>query len=126
MTTRGYPGFNGATFTISGESGNAITVNVQLEENGQAAGNCTGIAYLSSDTAGDVLEAGAAGLSIAVGTDGLIETVAASGVPVFFFKSESDGDLDVVVTQTGADTHYLNIVHPDGINVTTSAALTFT
>lgn len=114
-----------ATYTIGAETTNAITVNVQLKD---AQGKDLAVrnavhAYLSNDATGDTIESASAGLSVAAGTDGLIIETATDNC--FLMISESDGDIDVVVTETtGANTMYLVLVMPDG-RIVPSAVLTF-
>lgn len=115
-----------ASFTIGTEAANAITVNVQLSD---AAGDDLAAQrkvdwYLSSDSAGDTLEATGPDTSVAAGTDGMVAVLEANN-SAGFAVCESDGDLDFVITHAGgADTYYLNIVFPDGTR-STSAAITF-
>jgi hypothetical protein len=114
-----------ATFTIGAEAANAITVNIQLKN---AMGRDLSIrnavlAYLSNDANGDSIEAASAGLSVAIGTDGVLSELATDNT--FMLISEVDGDIDVVVTETtGANTMYLVLVMPDG-RLVPSAVLTF-
>jgi hypothetical protein len=117
-------GPHGATFTIGAEAADAITVNIQLTD---ARGNDLAVrgsvfAYLSSDATGDTIEAASATLSVAGGTDGIYYEVATDNR--YWLISEADGDIDIVVTQTDGDTHYLNLVMPNG-SIVTSGALTF-
>jgi hypothetical protein len=113
-----------AVLTVGEVSNNAITVGIQLKD---ALGNDLAIrgavhAYLSSNANGDALEAASGTLAVAGGTDGvLIETSTDNG---FLLISEADGDIDVTVTQTAADAHYLVLVLPDG-RLKASAVLTF-
>ncbi len=120
----GYPAFDGIDFSIGAESANAITVSCQLNLGTRAcAERVHGTMYLSSDANGDALEAASAGLSLAVGTDGvLIET---STDNCFHFVTESDGDFDVTITETtGANTFYLVCMMPDH-TISVSSAITF-
>lgn len=119
-----------ASFTIGAESANEIVVAVQLlDASGQAlAARAAVEAYLSSDANGDALEAPSATLTIAASTDGIAiprGAVNALGHTSFLLVSESDGDVDVSITQTsGADTHYLVLVMPNG-KLVVSEAITF-
>lgn len=119
-----------ASFSIGSEAANAITVAVQLlDEDGNDMVSIQGVkAYLSSDAAGGTLEPDSATLSITAGTDGIAIPLADTdgiGSTAAFLVSEADGDIDVVITQTsGADTHYLNLIMPDG-SIVTSGAITF-
>jgi hypothetical protein len=114
-----------ASFIIGAESaGDAITVNVQfLDRRGLDIDHiAAGLGYLSSDAAG--LDHVAVPGSVAAGTDGSVVVLGqiSDEDSVFQWVSESDGDLDVVVTgDTGADTVYLNIVLPTGQIVTSGA-----
>jgi hypothetical protein len=113
-----------AVLTVGAINTNAITVGIQLKD---ALGNDLAIrggvkAYLSSDANGDALEAASGTLSVAAGTDGVLIEDATDNS--FWLISEADGDIDVTVTQTGADAHYLVLVLPDG-RLKASAVLTF-
>ena len=113
---------NDASFAIGTEGTNAITVGIQLlNGNREIAGKAVVDVYLSSDAAGDVPVA--AQTSLALGTDGsLLGTlIAATTLRVL---SEADGDIDVVITDTGVYARYLNVVLPNGSKVT-SGAITF-
>lgn len=112
-------------FTIGAEAANAITVSCQFIR--AAGGEMTKAAalpfYLAEDSAGLTPETTApAGGGIAAGTDGaLIESVAnLSGLGI----SEADGDLDVVITDTGTPTYHLVFVLPSG-ELAVSGAITF-
>lgn len=113
-----------AQFTIGAEAANAINVGIQLvdRENGNELGERLAVPfYLSSDANGDAIAAAPSG-GIAIGTDGLmIEwTANVAGLLV----SESDGDVDVTLTEAGAGTWYLILVMPDG-KLVPSGAITF-
>ena len=112
-----------AAFTIGADAGTTITVNIQLKDwNGQDLAFAAAIPfYLSSDAAGQVIASATSG-GIAAGTDGtIIEwTANLSGMMI----SEADGDIDVVLTEAGAGTWYLNLVLPGG-KIVTSGAITF-
>lgn len=122
-----------ATFVVGSEGSNAITVTGQLKDaSGQdlAAAACL-MGYLSSDAAGQVIEPVSATLTITHGEgagDGSVHCFGAAnadGHHSFQIVSEADGDFAVKVTQTsGADTHYLNLVMPNG-KIVTSEAITF-
>lgn len=99
-----------------------ITVAVQLND---AAGSAMATRaaipfYLSSSATGD--NSATADLSLGAGTDGhIVEWVTNSS---FLGVSESDGDLDVQIGQTGTTTLYLVAVLPNGL-LDVSGTLTF-
>lgn len=115
-----------ATVTVGAETGgNLINVAIQLTDrlNGNEIGERIAIPfYMSDDAAGDSIAAAAASGGIAIGTDGLmIEwTANLAGLLV----SESDGDIDIDITEASADTWYLILVMPDG-KLVPSGAITF-
>lgn len=111
-------------YTIGAEAANAITINIQFND---AAGTAMATRsslrfFLSDDANGDSIAATAPDGGIAAGTDGFIEAITAN--KSFFGFSEADGDLDVVITESGAATWYLIAIMPNGSYVA-SAAITF-
>ncbi|MCL4867798.1 MAG: hypothetical protein KJ063_02420 [Anaerolineae bacterium] len=114
-----------ARFTVGTEAANAITVTVQLldRQNGNEIHERVGMPwYLSGDANGDSIAGAAPTGGIAIGTDGLLLewTNNLSGLVV----SEADGDIDVILTDTGTPTFYLVLVAPDG-KLLVSGAITF-
>jgi hypothetical protein len=115
----------GVGYTIGSDTGTTITVNIQFND---AAGTAMATRsalyfFLSDDANGDSLAATAPSGGIAAGTDGWIEAITAN--KSFWGHSEADGDLDVVLTEAGADTWYLGAKMPNG-SIIMSAAITFT
>lgn len=113
-----------ATMTVGTQAGDDINVAVQLTD---AEGNNLAVraglfAYLSDDANGDSIAATAPSGGWAIGTDGLLIPVVASKAA--FLISESDGDIDVTITEAGADTWYLILVDPAG-RLIASGAITF-
>lgn len=111
-------------FTIGAEAGNVINVGIQLNDSLAAAlavrGSLT--AYLSDDANGESIAATAPSGGWAIGTDGvLIPLIAGKAAQLV---SESDGDIDINITEAGADTWYLVLVMPDG-KLVVSDAITF-
>lgn len=112
----------GATITVETEGvGDVVTVTIQLEDLAgsdlTASAGC--LAYLSDNDDGSSVVATAPDGGIAVGTDGLaIESVADKAM---WLVSESDGDIDLIVTESGTKTEYLVIVLPDGTLVVSDA-----
>jgi len=103
-----------AKFTVGAEAGDVINVSVQLVDrlNGNEVAERIGMFwYLSSDANGDAVASAPSG-GIAIGTDGLLIewTANVAGLVV----SESDGDIDVNLTETGDGYFYLVLVMPDG------------
>lgn len=118
--------------TVGEEDANVINVAIQLKD---AAGNDLAargaiLAYLSDDANGDSVCATKPSTDWAIGTDGLLlamtggEDASDTGL-VAHLISESDGDIDIDITNTTADTFYLILVMPDGTLVA-SDAITFT
>jgi len=80
--------------------------------------------YISSDSAGQVLEAGS-DLAITAGTDGLVILSGGDSKVYGHFVTETTGEMDFIVTDTGTDAYYLNVIMPDG-RVETSTVMTLT
>lgn len=115
---------DGVGFTIGAEATNAINVALQFRgANGRAiAERGSVLAYLSDDVNGDSVTATAPSSGVAIGTDGLaIETIADKS---FLLVSESNGKLDVTLTEATAKTWYLVCVLPDG-RLAVSGAIAF-
>ncbi len=115
--------FDNATFVIGAEAANVINVGIQLRYGGADIAERSAVRmYLSDDANGDSISA--APDSVAIGTDGvIIDPYAAS--QSFMAVSESDGDIDIDITEAGgADTFYLVVILPDG-SLVVSSAITF-
>ncbi len=112
----------GVDFTIGSESANVINVAAQLKaQNGNYGQRGAVTCYLSDDANGDSISA--APNAVAIGTDGvIIKAYAAS--ESFVAVSESDGNIDIDITETAADTFYLVVVLPNG-ELVVSEAITF-
>lgn len=104
---------SGATMTVGAEATNVINVAIQLEDQHGAdmAEAVSLLAYLAGDANGQTI-ASAHTSSPAIGTDGLIQPLQTD--LTFLLTSESDGDIDIDFTDTGASTVYLVLVMPDG------------
>jgi hypothetical protein len=122
--------FNGAEFTISSESdtgtgtgtSNQVVVNVQLKDAAKnVSQRVSGFCYLSDDANGDSVAVTAPEV-VSGGVDGTITALVAG--KVFLFTSEADGQFDMNIIRTVADTYYLVIVSPDGSRII-SEAITF-
>lgn len=111
--------------TVSAESTNTVTVAVAVTD--AVTGASPGVAvalpfYISSDAAGQVLEAGT-DLSLTAGTDGLVILSGGDSKVYGHLVTETTGEMDFVVTDTGTDTYYLNVILPSG-KIVTSGAIT--
>ena len=115
----------GVTMTVNAQAGNDITVNCQFTDfNGNAYGAVGALQfYIADDADGKDIAATAPDGSFAAGTDGSLG-VLLTGL-VGLGVCEADGDLDVVITESGADTFYVVFVLPDG-SIVVSGACTFT
>lgn len=114
-----------ASFTVGAENTGAGTINVVIQLKDYAGSDLAYRAnlpwYLSSDANGDAIASATSG-GIAIGTDGLLIewTANVSGM----VTSESDGDIDVTLTEAGTGTWYLVLVLPGG-RLSVSGAITF-
>ncbi|MGB0385869.1 MAG: hypothetical protein ACPGWR_13705, partial [Ardenticatenaceae bacterium] len=106
------------------EATNAITVNVQVKDgNGGALAERKALMwYLSDDANGDSIAGTAPDGGIAGGTDGVLIEWTANLAGLYI--SESDGDMDIVITESSVDTWYLVTVLPNG-SLAVSDAITF-
>ena len=113
-----------ATLTVGTEAANVINVAIQLTDmNGNALANRGSVlAYLSDDANGDSVAGTAPDGGVAVGTDGLAIPLVAD--KCFLLTSEADGDIDLDITESAADTWYLVLVLPHG-EPAVSGAITF-
>lgn len=113
-------------YTIGAEDTNAITVAVQLNGPDPAqALNGVGVVemWLSDAATGIGLVATAPDGGVAAGTDGAILTEYTANKH-WSAQSETDGDIDIVVTESGVDTFYLATKLPNG-TIQVSDAITF-
>ena len=110
-----------ATFTIGTEADNVINVAIQLLDGaGNEMAQRSGImAYLSDDANGDSITGTGPSSESAIGTDGVLGILLAK--KIYFLVSESDGDIDIDITETGDTTWYLVLVMPDGHLVVSDA-----
>lgn len=114
---------DGATITVGADAGTTVAVTIQLLMGAKDCDRRVAVqGYLANDANGDTINPVPSG-GIAIGTDGLlIETITDQA---FILVSESDGDIDLVVTQTGAEVMYLVLILPNG-ELVVSGAITFT
>ena len=119
-----------ASFVIGAEAANIINVGIQLKDDKtqqDLAVRAAVRAYLSDDANGDSIVATAPSGAVAIGTDGVAWDESANGASskkVFGLVSESDGDIDVNITEAGVKTLYMILVMPNG-RLIPSAAVTF-
>jgi|TARA_Y100000034_G_C6865375_1_gene394354 hypothetical protein len=115
-----------AVMTVGAEAGEVIPVTIQLNDGdgGAMAASKAVFGYLSANADGSTI-ATISGLTVAIGTDGLLQPIVANSS--FYLISESDGDIDITVTDAsgGTLTNYLVLVMPDG-GLVISDAITFT
>lgn len=107
------------TVVVGAEAGNAINVALQLVDRKGRDITASGAvrAYLSDDAAGASLAASAPSGGWAIGTDGLLLPIVANKYAELI--SESDGDIDITITESSAKTFYLVVILPSGkISVT--------
>jgi len=111
-----------AVITVGTEAANVINVAIQLNDAAGVALARRGFvsAYLSDDANGDSIVATAPD-TVAAGTDGLYMPLIDK--KRFDLVSEADGDIDINITKSGADTYYLVLVLGDKLTV--SGAITF-
>lgn len=113
------------SFSVGAEATNAITtaITVVNGHTGVSFGEAICLPfYISSDAAGQTLEAGT-DLTPTAGTDGTIIISGGDSKVYGHIVTETTGEMDFVITDTGTDTYYINIVLPSG-KVATSGAIT--
>jgi hypothetical protein len=121
----GYPAVSRVTSSVAAEAANAITVSLQLygpAQDREATESLVFFCYLSSDAAGDT--AVAAQTSMAAGTDGSVVGIVEAAKSLIC-KSEADGDFDMVVTDTGTASRYLQVCGELGGPILHTATLPF-
>jgi hypothetical protein len=111
-------------FVIGAQGGDVINVGIQLKDSAGADLAVRGAvrAYLSDDANGDSIAATAPDGGVAIGTDGVAIPLVAG--KAFELVSEADGDIDLNITESSADTWFLILVMPDG-RLVASGAITF-
>jgi hypothetical protein len=111
------------SIAVSAEDTNVVTCAITITDavSGGSPGKALAFPfYLSSDSAGQVPEAGT-DCSVAAGTDGAVVQMSDGGSSIAgFLVTETTGEMDLTVTDTGSDTYYLNVIMPDGRVVTSS------
>lgn len=110
-----------AVIVVGTETENVINVAIQLKDVAAADMAVRGsvLVYLSDDANGDSIAEAAPSGGVAIGTDGLaIPVVAGKCVQLI---SESDGDIDLDIEESGEDTWYLIVVLPNGKLVASDA-----
>lgn len=121
-----------AVITVGEEAADVINVAIKLKGPSSAdlAVRASILAYLSDDAYGDSVVATEPSGAVAIGTDGLLipiltgASAAELAKSIFQLTSESDGDIDIDITEAGAKTLYLVLVMPDG-RLVVSDAITF-
>ncbi len=101
-----------ASFTVGTEAANVINVAIQLKNGGDLIIRGGVFGYLSDDANGDSIAASAPSGGIAIGTDGLAIPVVAN--KAFQLVSESDGDIDIDITEVGTATWWFVLILPSG------------
>lgn len=114
---------NGASFTIGDETNDVINVVIQLKD---GTANQSGIrhiqAYLSDNDDGSTIAGTAPDGGVAIGSEGLAIPLIAG--KAFTLVTNADGEVDLDIEESGADTWYLVLLLPDG-SILVSDALTF-
>lgn len=115
----------GVTYTIGTEAANVINVACQFtDENGADLAVAASVRqYLSSVATGLDYETGGPD-AVAIGTDGSLYKSGGDSLIEWSLISEADGDADINITKSGADTFYLVTVLPNG-RLVVSGAITF-
>ena len=120
----GHMEWSDVSFTVGAEAANSINVAIQLKNGvgGNRSERTCVFAYLSDDANGDSVAGTAPDGNVAIGTDGVLIPVVAD--KAFMLVSEADGDIDLDIGESGADTWYLVVRLPNG-DLIASDALTF-
>lgn len=104
-----------AAVTVGTEATNVIRVSIQLQrpENYNDLAEPGSVEmYLSDNADGSSIAASAPTGGWAIGVDGLLLPIIANKYARFV--SESDGDIDIDITESSAKTFYLVIILPSG------------
>lgn len=106
--------FFDVAFTIGAEGSNVINVSIQVRDftGAAVAVRCSFYCYLSDDAEGDDLTGTVVTTETAIGTNGLFDIVTTK--KSYMLTTESNGIVDVDITQTAAQNYYLIIVRPNG------------
>lgn len=112
------------TISVGSQAADVINVAIQLNDyaGDELAERGAVFAYLSDDANGDSIAATAPDGGWAIGTDGLLIPVVTNKAA--FLVSEADGDIDIDIEESGADTFYLILALPNG-RLLASAEITF-
>ena len=123
VSVGGYVDFVDVTITVAAENTNVINVDIDaLDATGDNVDRAVSfIAWVSDTAATDI--AGTVPDTVAAGTNGSVAALITSGLLVV--TTDSSGNVDIDITEDGADTWYLNILLPNG-RVESSGAITFT
>jgi hypothetical protein len=116
-----------ASYVIGAEAGNVINVVIQLKndkDQTDQAVRAMVLMYLSDDANGDSIVATAPSGAVAIGIDGVIADVGGGSKKSFRLISESDGDIDINITEAGVKTLYMVLIMPNG-RLVPSGAITF-
>lgn len=117
--SRGYAAFDNVTMTVGTESANVINVAFQAQSGGQDVATAVSFIVSLHDDASGQTDGTAHSTSPAVGTDGHIQALVTD--LTFLCTTESDGDLDIDFTDSGAQTIYAKVHLPDGSFVMSDA-----
>lgn len=113
------------TITVGCEACNVVTVTVQVTQAGgqqHVDGFPPMVAYLATLVTGLVLEPSSGG--VAAGTRGTVGTLLTDD-SVFTITPDSNGFVDIDVTQTGCDSIFLIVIDPEDGSKIASGELTF-
>lgn len=111
-------------FTINTQVSTTINIEMQAQWGGANVSQAYALYGWVSDTAGGDLAASPPTSGISIGTNGIILNELVSE-KLFLLLFDSDGQADIDMVQSGADTFYLNFILPDG-SISSSGAITFT
>ncbi len=119
----GYVEALGVTISVGDEGTNVINVDIDVTDaDGNNVDRAVSFIAWISDTAGADI-AGTVPDTVAAGTNGSVAALIAGGLLVC--TTDATGNVDIDITEDGADTWYLNVLVPNG-RVVSSDAITFT
>lgn len=104
-------GVGGVEFTVGASDTGTVAIQL-VDHNGVDLAEAAVVTAYLADTADGLTPASAdPDGGVAIGTDGALMV---GSVPVMWLISEADGDIDLVLTESGTATWYLVIVLPNG------------